>query len=156
MAAALAAENPLSMTFLSACGNASIAAAANSSAKNAINIRPRYGARKGSSARSGLSDLALGRSEDGLSLTKLESAQVQFPPHPEIAGQAVERVTESRGPVVFEVEMTHPREAVPTDQRAEQPPGIARGDQRQQAQHRPPGPDEMQGARHRVPMLGQV
>src|SRR6187549_189006 len=99
MAAALAAVKPLSMTFLSACGSASMAAAAKPSATSAHSIRARYGARNGSSARRGFRDLPLGLSEGLLSgvLTELEFAQVQFPPHAEIARQAVERVAEGGG-----------------------------------------------------------
>src|SRR6185295_11777411 len=104
MAAAFSAVKPLSMTFLSACGRASIAAAATSSASNAISIRPRYGARKGRSARSGRSELAFGRSLSlgisGGALTELEPAQVQLPPHAKVAGEAVKRMPEGGGPVV--------------------------------------------------------
>src|ERR1044072_293944 len=160
MAAALAALNPLSMTFLSACGSASMAAAATISASKAISMRPRYGARNGSSARSGLKELAFGRSlSRGVSrgvLTEPQPAQVQFPPHAEVAGEAVERVPESRGPVVLEKEMPHPCEAVATGQRGEQPPQVAGGDEREQAQHRSPGAYVVQRARHRVLMLAQV
>src|SRR5262245_34825663 len=149
MAAALEAVKPLSMTFLSACGNASMAAAATSSAPSAINILPRYGARNGSNARSGLSDLDLGLS---MVVTKPESAQVQFPPHAEVAGQAVERVAEGGGLVVLEHEMTKPGEAVPAEHGADQPPHRAGRDQRQRAQHRAPGADVVQSTRHRVPV----
>src|SRR5436190_23540072 len=115
MAAALEAVKPLSMTFFSACGRASIAAAATSSANSPPIMRARYGRRKGNSARSGLSVRALGRSEpertlDGLSpeggvLIEPESPQVQFPPHAEIAGRAVERMAEGCRPIVLEEEV---------------------------------------------------
>src|SRR5262245_54157141 len=124
MAAALAAVKPLSMTFLSACGSASMAAAAISSASSATVMRPRYGQRNGSSARSGFSERATGLSEveraevdraeielpdaGGEVLTELEFAQVQFPPHAEIAGQAVERKAEGGRLVAFEQEVTEP------------------------------------------------
>src|SRR5688500_8010635 len=106
MAAAFAAVNPWSITLRSAMGSTSMAAAAISKATRAIAMRPRYGARNGSSDFSGFSDVPLGRSEEGLSeeafsevdraeagrsgevlsdvrsavLTELEFAQVQFPP----------------------------------------------------------------------------
>src|SRR6185503_12870173 len=146
MAAALAAEKPLSMTFFSACGRASIAAAATSSASSATIMRPRYGQRNGSSARSGLSVRALGRSEPGFTLVLLspergvliepESPQVQLPPHAEIAGQAVQRMPESGGPVVLEEEVSDPRKAVAAERRRQQPPRVAGADEREQAQHR--------------------
>src|SRR6185295_11223766 len=93
MAAALDAEKPLSMTFLSACGNASMAAAAIMSASSATAMRARYGRRNGSRARSGLSERFFGRSVVW-AFTELEPSQVQFPPHAEIARQAVERMPE--------------------------------------------------------------
>ena len=127
-----------------------------SSAINAMNMRPLYGARNGSSARSGLSELPFGTFSDAGVFTELESAQVQFPPHAEIAGEAVERIAESRRPVVLEAEMPEPREAVAAEQRAQQPPGLAGGDECQQAQHRTPGADVMQRARHRVAVFAQV
>src|SRR4051812_18727160 len=104
MAAALDAVKPLSITFLSACGNASMAAAAIMRATSAISILPRYGARNGSSARSGRSELPLGRSVARGVFTELEPAQVQFPPHAEVAGEAVERMTECGRTVVLEQE----------------------------------------------------
>src|SRR5690349_4010072 len=165
MAAALAAVKPLSMTFLSAWGNASIAAAATSSASNAISIRPRYGARKGSSARSGRSELAPGLSDEarslplgisGDALTELEPAQVQLPPHAKVAGEAVERMPEGGGPVVLEQEVTQPREAVAAGHRTEQEPQVAGGDECQQAQHRSPGADVVERARYRVTVFAQV
>src|SRR3954469_15183046 len=110
MAAALDAVKPLSMTFFRACGRASIAAAATSSASSPTIMRARYGRKNGNSARNGLSVRALGRSEPGLTpaglsaerglLIEPESPQVHLPPHAEIARQAVERMTESRRPVV--------------------------------------------------------
>src|SRR6187455_1353950 len=119
MAAALAAEKPLSMTFLSACGSDNMATAATSSASIAMIMRPRYGMRNGTSARNGLSDLLRGLSEEdrsavGLSLearvlTEPESAQVQVPPHAEIRGEAVERKAERGGLVALETEMPEPR-----------------------------------------------
>src|SRR5687767_13660585 len=106
MAAAFAELKPSSMTFLSAMGSASMAPAAMSSANSARIMRPLYGARYGSSARSGRSEVPFGRSvEPGLGLgvlTELELSQVQFPPHPEIARQAVERKAKGGRPVVFE------------------------------------------------------
>src|SRR5688500_3836059 len=117
MAAALAALKPSSMTFLSACGSASIAAAATASAPSATSMRPLYGARNGRRARSGFSDFPFGRSVDSGLLTKLEFAQVQLPPHAEIGGQAVERISERRRFVALEPEMPEPREAVPGQQR---------------------------------------
>src|SRR5690349_15909616 len=148
MAAALAAVKPLSMTFLSACGSASIAAAATSSATMPTIMRARYGRRNGSSARSGRSERALGRSEPGLTVAWLspergvliepESSQVQFPPHAEIAGQAVERMAEGRGPVVLEEEMPDPRKAVAAERRRQQPRRAAGADEGQQAKHRAP------------------
>src|SRR6187551_3465827 len=156
MAAALAAVKPLSMTFLSACGSASMAAAANISATSAISIRPRYGARNGSSARSGRSELAFGRSVSRGAFKELEPAQVQFPPHAKVAGEAVERMPECRGPVVLEQEVTEPREAVAAGQRRQQPPRVPGGDEREHAQHRSPGAHVVQRARHRVAMLAQV
>src|SRR4051812_194348 len=101
MAAALEAEKPLSMTFLSACGSASIAAAATTSASSATAMRARYGRRNGSSARRGFSERALGRSVVWV-VTELEPAQVQLPPHEEIAGQAVERMAEGGRAVALE------------------------------------------------------
>src|SRR5688572_24784521 len=161
MAAALAAVNPLSMTFLSACGSDSMATAATSSATSAISIWLRYGARKGSKARSGLSDSARGLSEEGLSaggevVTELESPQVQFPPHAEIAGEAVQRMMKSRGPVVLEGEMAHPGKAVSGQQRAEQPPGISADHRPRQADDRAPGTEVMQHARCGMTMFAEV
>src|SRR5215831_982850 len=166
MAAALEAVKPLSITFLSACGNASIAAAATMRASRAMNMRPRYGRRNGSSARSGRSERAFGRSDEGRSdeglsevvraFTELESAQVQFPPHAEIAGETVQRMAKGRGPVALEVEMPHPREAVATEQRGQQPPEIAGADQAQHADDRAPGSDVVQRARDGVSMFAEI
>src|SRR4051812_31573859 len=133
MAAALAAENPLSMTFFSACGSASMAAAAMNNAINATSIWARYGFRKGSSARSGCSELALGLSWESGAFTELESAQVQFPPHAEIAREAVKRMPECRGAVALEKEMPQPGETVAAEQRGQQPPQVPGGDQAQYA-----------------------
>src|SRR5687768_4786083 len=125
------------MTFLSAIGNVSIATAAISSATSAMIIRPLYGARNGTRERRGLRFFDLGLSEErGLSedwgrselLTKLEFAQVQLPPHAEIAREAVERMTKRRRPVVFEAVMTDPCKRVSRQQRGEQPPQVAGAD----------------------------
>src|SRR3954468_365569 len=104
------------MTCLSACGSASMAAAAMPSAASASSMRVRYGARNGSSARRGLSDFPFGRSVVSV-LTELEFAQVQFPPHAEIAREAVERMTKGGGLVVLEPEMPDPREGVAGNRR---------------------------------------
>src|SRR6185295_8073588 len=104
----------------------------------------------------GLSDEALsevGLSDESRVFTELESAQVQIPPHAKIGGEAVKGKAESGRPVALEAEMPQPRKAVTADQRAEQPPGLAGGNQRQHAQHRAPGADVMQGSRHRVAVL---
>ncbi len=53
-------------------------------------------------------------------LTELEFAQVQFPPHAEIARQAVERIAKRRRPVVLEPEVPDPRKAVAAEERAQQ------------------------------------
>ena len=63
-------------------------------------------------------------------LTKLESAHVQFPPHAEIARQAVERIAERGGLVVFEAEVPDPRKGVSGKERSQQPEWFARDDER--------------------------
>src|SRR5213593_2818142 len=140
MAAAFDALNPLSMTFFSACGSASIAAAAMPSAASATSMRARYGARNGSSAASGRSVFALGRSVDS-AFTELEFAQVQFPPHAEIAGQAVERVTKRRRTVALEAEMPEPRERIARQRRRREPPSFAGAQARRDTEDRAPRAD---------------
>src|SRR5512138_1602321 len=127
------------MTFLSACGSASIAAAAMPSATSAHSMRARYGARNGSSAASGRRVFALGRSVD--SVTELEFAQVQLPPHAEIARQAVERIAERRRTIALEAEMPEPGEAVAGKRRPREPPPFAGADEGGEAQDRAPRSD---------------
>src|SRR3954468_6883774 len=113
MADAFAAVNPWSITLRSAIGRNSIAAAATSRATSAMAIRPRYGAMKGISEARGRRDLPFGRSE---LVTEPEFAQVQLPPHAEIAREAVERMAERGGLVALEAEVPEPREAVARQQ----------------------------------------
>src|SRR4051812_17797362 len=143
------------MTCLSACGSASMAAAAMPSAASASSMRARYGARNGSSARRGLSVFPFGRSVVSV-LTELEFAQVQFPPHAEIARQAVERMAERRGFVVLEPEVPDPGERVTREHRAQNPQRLPRDEAGRDAQDRAPGSEVMQQARYRVAVLAEV
>src|SRR3954447_19471287 len=112
MAAALAVLKPLSMTFLSVCGSASMAPAATSSATSARIMRPLYGARYGSSERRGFSEVPLGRSRSFGALTETEPARIQFPPHAEVARETVERITKRGRLVALETEVPDPRKGV--------------------------------------------
>src|SRR3954464_7430518 len=106
------------MTLRNAIGRKSRAGAAATSAGKAMSIRLRYGARKGISARRGLRLLALGLSE---LLTEPEFAQVQLPPHAEIAGETVERIPERGRLVALEAEVAEPREPVARQDPARDP-----------------------------------
>src|SRR5256885_3743206 len=73
-----------------------------------------------------------------------------------VAAKAVQRALEAGGPVFLEAEVPYPGKAVAEQQAAQQEPEIAGQEQREQAQQRQRGADEVQAPAGTVAVLLKV